>query len=96
MNENKRQNLRQLIEPVESHNKQFRRVNWTPECKIQGEEGSDQKEKDKVCHDESWYQLKHGLQVCTIIKVCLTSPPSPREKEATAPATPKRRWLRQV
>ena len=30
------------------------------------------------------------------IKVCLTSPPSPREKEATAQATPKRRWLRQV
>jgi hypothetical protein len=30
------------------------------------------------------------------IKVCLTSPPSPREKESTAQATPKRRWLRQV
>ena len=27
------------------------------------------------------------------IKVCLTSPPSPREKESTAQATPKRRWL---
>ena len=27
------------------------------------------------------------------IKVCLTSPPSPREKETTAQATPKRRWL---
>ena len=26
------------------------------------------------------------------IKVCLTSPPSPSEKEATAQATPKRRW----
>jgi hypothetical protein len=30
------------------------------------------------------------------IKVCLMSPPSPREKEATAQATPKRRWLRRV
>jgi len=51
------------------------------------------------CHDESWYQLKHGLQVWAItpIKVvCLTSPPSPREKESTAQSTPKRRWLRQV
>jgi len=28
--------------------------------------------------------------------VCLTSPPSPREKESTAQATPKRRWLKQV
>jgi len=44
------------------------------------------------CHDESWYQLKHGLQVWAI-KVCLTSPPSPREKESTAQATPTRRWL---
>ena len=25
---------------MESHNKQFRRVNWTPECKTHGEEGS--------------------------------------------------------
>ena len=37
-----------------------------------------------LCHDESWYQLKHGLQ--TWAKVCLTSPPSLREKEATAQA----------
>ena len=40
-----------------------------------------------MCHDESWYQLKHGLQVWAIsppsplIKVCLTSPPSPRDKK---------------
>jgi len=37
-----------------------------------------------LCHDESWYQLKHGLH--TWAKVCLTSPPSPREKDATAQA----------
>ena len=31
--------------------------------------------------------------ISPLIKVvCLTSPPSPREKEATAQATPKRRW----
>jgi len=48
------------------------------------------------CHDESLYQLKHGLLASMShgppsppIKVCLTSPPSPREKEATAQATPR-------
>jgi len=46
------------------------------------------------CHDESWYQLKHGLQVW--VTNLSAKPPhkgvfnvssSPREKEATAQAT---------
>jgi hypothetical protein len=31
---------------MESHNKQFRRVNWTPECITQGEEGVTRGYKD--------------------------------------------------
>ena len=41
----------------------------------------------------------HGTSLsmdCKYEPFCLTSPPSPREKESTAQATPKRRWLRQV
>ena len=59
------------------------------------------KKEKECCHDESWYQrtslsvdckYEHGrgqwfASAKPPTKVCLTSPPSPREKEATAQAT---------
>ena len=44
---------------MESHNKQFRRVNWTPECKTQGEEGSAILET----HDCSCKQIGSWVQI---------------------------------
>jgi len=47
----------------------------------------------QCCHDESWYHgtsLNMDCKYEPYVKVRLTSPPSPREKEATAQATPKR------
>jgi hypothetical protein len=56
---------------MESHNKQFRRDNWTPECRTQGEEGSTIKDP-RLFMQTNWKlssNIAFDLQQCTSMYV---------------------------
>jgi len=73
---------------MESHNKQFRRVNWTPECITQGEEGSTTFRDPWLFIQTNWKlssNITFDLQQCTSMYVlrkaqekCWKEKPSPQ------------------